>query len=72
MQSSKTSHSPSFTNTHKKFTCRTICTEHLLNAGEDFKPPKWARNPPHNWVEQKGKKKSKGIRTGPIFLRGSC
>ena len=24
--------------------------------GEDLKPPKRARNPPHNWVEQKEKR----------------
>ena len=24
---------------------------------EDLKPPKKARNPPHNWVEQKGEKR---------------
>ena len=41
-----------------KTSCRTICTEHLLNTGRRvFTPPKRARNPPHNCVEQKGKKK---------------
>ena len=41
---------------------------------EDLKPPKRARNPPHNWVEQKEKKKRerKGIKMGPALLRGSC
>ena len=44
---------------------------------EDLKPPRRARNPPHNWVEQKGKrekkkrkKKKKRIRTRPALLRG--
>ena len=27
-----------------------------MNAGRRLKSPKRARNPPHNWVEQKGKK----------------
>ena len=41
----------------KSSTCRTISTEHLLNAAEkDIETPKTARNYPHNWVEQKEKK----------------
>ena len=35
-----------------------ICTEHLLNAG--LKPSKRARNPSHNWVEQKKKRWGEG------------
>ena len=27
---------------------------------EDFKPPKRARNPPHNWVKQKEKNRERG------------
>ena len=39
---------------------------------EDFKPPKMARNPPHNWVEQKEKReREKGIRMGLALLRGT-
>ena len=40
---------------------------------EDVKSPKRARNPSHNWVEQKGKKRGAGggIRMGPALLRGS-
>ena len=26
---------------------------------EDFNPPESARDPPHNWVEQKGKKRER-------------
>ena len=40
---------------------------------EEFKPPKRARTPPHNCVEQKKKERErKGIRTGLEFLKGSC
>ena len=43
---------------------------------EDINSPKRAGNPPHNWVEQKGKrereKRKRGIRTGQACLRGSC
>lgn len=45
---------------------------------EALRPPKMARNPAHNCVGQKEKKKEserrggkKGIRTGPVLLRGS-
>ena len=45
---------------------------------EDLKLLKRARNPLHNWVEQKGKKreieegkKKKRIRIGPALLKGS-
>ena len=38
---------------------------------EDLKPPKRARNPPHNWAEQKGKKEREGTRMGlELFERG--
>ena len=49
-----------------------IPTEYLLNHGEDLKPPKRARNPPHNWVEHKEKKRERGIRMGAALLRGNC
>ena len=40
---------------------------------EDLKSPKRARNPPHNWVEQKGRKeREKGLRMGLALPRGSC
>ena len=55
-------------------TCRTTCTEHLLNT--DRRPPESTRNTANNWVEQKGKKereiKREGIRTGLALLGGSC
>ena len=39
--------------------CRTICTEHLLNAGRQIPYiQKRARNLPHNWIEQKENKPS--------------
>ena len=40
----------------------------------ELKPPKRARNPRHNWAEQKKKKKErekKGIRSGLAFRRES-
>ena len=41
---------------------------------EDFKTPKKARNPLHNWVEKKEKEREreKGIRMGLARLRESC
>ena len=51
-------------------TCRMIHTEHLLNTGRTRKPPKRARNPPHNWLEEREKRKRK--RMGIALLRGSC
>ena len=39
----------------KPSTCRRIHTEHLLNMGRKLWTSKKARNPSHNWVEQKGK-----------------
>ena len=41
-------------------TCRTIHTENLLSAGRELKPPQRARNPPHNWIEQKKKGEREG------------
>jgi len=38
----------------------------------ELKPPKKARNSPHNWVEQKEKKREKREKKGPALLRGSC
>ena len=42
---------------------------------DELKPPKRARNPPHNWVESKekieGEKGKKGIRMGASLPRGS-
>ena len=42
---------------------------------EELKSPKRARNPGHNWVEQKKKEKREretdGIRTGIAFMRRS-
>ena len=44
---------------------------------EDFKFQKGARDPSHNWIEQKKKKdrerrrKKNGIRMGPAHLRGA-
>ena len=32
-------------------------TQNISTLAEDLKPPKRARNPPHNWVKQKGEKK---------------
>jgi len=41
---------------------------------EDLKPPKRAKNPSRNWVEQKEKQKERerGIRMGLGLLRGRC
>ena len=41
---------------------------------EKLKPPKRARNPPHNWVEKsrRRERETEGIRTGIALLRGSC
>ena len=52
--------------THQKnaSTCKMTHTEHLLKLAKELKPPKGARNPGHNWIEQKKKREreKKGIR----------
>lgn len=76
-QRRRTWNSPSPTNIakRKRFVCRTILTEHLLNAAEDLRLPERARKCPHNLVGQKEEKKKekreRGIRMGPALLGGS-
>ena len=53
---SKTSRSPS-TQQKKKSLHVELFTQNIYRTlAEDFKPPKRARNPPHNWVKQKKKR----------------
>ena len=40
----------------KKTICRTICTEHLLNAGRRPQISQKGKKTSHNWVEQKEKR----------------
>lgn len=69
------SHSP--TNTFKKNVQVERFAQNIHGRlAEDPTPPRRARNPPQNWVQQqeeKGEKgrEEKGVRTGPALLRGS-
>lgn len=73
---SKTWHSPFPTNTLKNHLHIERLPQNIYwMQAEDHKPPKRARNHSHNWVEQKEKRerrRNKGIRMGPVILRGNC
>ena len=73
MQRSKMCLSPSPTNTLKKnLRVEWFAQKIYWMLSEDIKPPKKARNSPHNWVEQKGKRREReGIKTGIALLRQS-
>ena len=62
------------THTHKNYPHVEQFAQNMYwKLAEELKPPKRAGNPLYNWVEQKGKReREKGIRTEPVFLRGSC
>ena len=52
-----------FSHNHVKkkniFTCRKIHTEHLQTLAEELKPSRRAKDPQHNWVEEKEKRKER-------------
>ena len=55
----------------KTSTCKTTCTEYLLNAGKELKPQKRASLLTYLRRTKDKKRKRKGIRKGRTFLRGS-
>lgn len=74
---SKTWCSPSEKHSKKNYLHVEWFTQTIYwTLAEGVKPPKSARNPSHNWVEQQQKRagkrrEKKGIRTWPALLRGA-